>query len=116
MQIERHDEGPRMSQVVVHNGVVYLSGQVADDAGGDVQAQTRAVLKKIDGHLASVGTDRTRLLSAMIWLRDIDCDFQAMNQVWEAWIETGAKPARATVGARLARPELKVEIQVVAAL
>jgi len=116
MNIDHLHEGPRMNQVVVYNGIVYLSGQTAGDAGDDVQSQTRAVLKKIDGNLESAGSERSRLLSASIWLSDIGHDFQLMNEVWQEWIADDPKPVRATVEANLARPELKVEIQVIAAL
>ena len=114
MSIDRHDVGARMSQIVIHNGVVYLSGQTSD-AGVDTATQAQEVLAKIDRHLAAAGTDKSKLLSTQIWLRDI-ADFDTMNAVWEAWVPEGETPARATVEARLARSSLRVEIQVTAAL
>jgi enamine deaminase RidA (YjgF/YER057c/UK114 family) len=114
MTIERLDAGPRMSQAVVHNGVVYLAGQVADDAGQDVSGQTRQVLAQIDALLARAGSDKSRLLRAEIFLTDMR-DFAAMNKVWEAWVAPGRTPARATVQAQLAGPQWKIEIVVTAA-
>jgi enamine deaminase RidA (YjgF/YER057c/UK114 family) len=112
--IERLHSGPRMSQAVVHNDTVYLAGQVAMDPSADVVGQTRQVLAAIDALLAEAGTDKTRLLSANIYLADIGT-FAQMNSVWDAWVPPGNTPARATVEARLAAPAYKVEIQVVAA-
>lgn len=114
MSIERHEVGPIMSQVVVHGDTVYLAGQVADDPSADVLGQTQQVLNKIDRLLASVGSDKSKLLSANIWLTDIS-KWSAMNEVWSAWVDRANPPARATVEANLARPELLVEIMVVAA-
>lgn len=115
MIIERHHSNQRMSQMVVHNGTVYLAGQVDQQADADVGVQTQRILQQIDTYLAEVGTDKGRVLSAMIWLSDIRY-FQQMNAVWDDWVADGNPPARACVEARLARPELLVEIQVVAAL
>jgi len=119
MTIQRHHIGKRLSAMVAHrspnNGVVYLAGQVADDPAQDVAGQTRQVLATIDRLLAEAGTDKTRLLSATIFLPNIG-DFAAMNAQWEAWVPAGEAPARATVEAKLAAPDLKVEIQVIAAL
>lgn len=112
--IERLQAGPRMSQAVVHGETVYLAGQVADEPGGDVVAQTRQVLAAIDRLLAAAGTDKTRILSATIYLADIGT-FAQMNSVWDSWVPAGHTPARATVEARLAAPAYKVEIQVIAA-
>jgi enamine deaminase RidA (YjgF/YER057c/UK114 family) len=114
MTIERIKVGPRMSQAVVHGNVVYLAGQVADDSSADVAGQTRQILTKIDSLLAEAGTDKSRLISANVWLSDIST-FGEMNSVWDAWVTLGSPPARACVESRLARPELKVEIMVVAA-
>ncbi len=114
MTIERIQKGPRMSQVVVHGGVVYLSGQVADDPQGDAEQQTREILAKIDDRLESAGTDKSKLLAANVWLTHMS-DFRAMNSVWDAWVDPNNPPARACVEARLARPELLVEIMVTAA-
>jgi len=102
-----------MSQAVVHGGVVYLAGQVGAP-GASVTEQTRAVLAQIDRLLAEAGSDKSRLLSATIWLDDI-ADFGEMNAVWEAWIDPANPPARATGESRLAAPEFKVEIIVTAA-
>lgn len=113
MTIQRHQVGPRMSQAVVHNGTVYLAGQVAE--GASVKAQTEAVLQKIDALLAAAGTSKARLLAATIYLADIR-GYDEMNAVWDAWVAPGSPPARATVEARLARPGYLVEISVVAAV
>jgi enamine deaminase RidA (YjgF/YER057c/UK114 family) len=115
MEIRRIAAGPRMSMAVVHNGTAYLAGQVADDTNADVAGQTQQILAKIDGFLAQAGTDKTRILSANIWLSDI-ATFGEMNAVWDKWVAQGNTPARATVEARLATPAYKVEIAVIAAV
>jgi enamine deaminase RidA (YjgF/YER057c/UK114 family) len=115
MNIERVQAGPRMSQAVIHNGLVYLAGQVADDTSKDTAGQTREVLAAIDSLLAGAGSDKTRILTATVYLADM-ADFQAMNGVWDAWVVAGQTPARATVEASLATPKYKVEIMVIAAL
>src|SRR5262245_23803466 len=108
MTIERFDTGTRMSQAVVHGGVAYLAGQVALDApGASVSAQTSNILERIDQLLARAGSDRTKILSATIWLTDIST-FADMNAVWDAWVPKGHAPARATVEAKLASPEFAV--------
>ena len=112
--VERLHSGPRMSQAVVHNDTVYLAGQVAADPATDIAGQTRQVLAAIDALLAEAGTDKTRILSANIYLADIGT-FAQMNSVWDGWVAAGHTPARATVEARLASPVYKVEIQIVAA-
>lgn len=112
--IQRLHTGPRMSQAVVHGNTVYLAGQVAEDPGADVAGQTRQVLAAIDALLAEAGTDKTRILSATIYLADIGT-FAQMNSVWDKWVPAGHTPARATVEAKLAAPQYRVEIQVVAA-
>ena len=114
MTIERIKVGPRMSQAVIHNDTVYLAGQVAEDAGADVAGQTRQILSKIEGLLAEAGTDKSKLLFANVWLSDIST-FDQMNAVWDEWVTPGYPPARACVEGKLARPQLKVEIAVVAA-
>lgn len=116
MTIERMQSGPRMSQVVIHNKTVYLSGQVAENArGASVTVQTREILSAIDRLLESAKTDKSRLLSATIWLTDMGT-FSEMNRVWESWVVAGSTPARATVlSPQLAAAEFKIEIAVVAA-
>lgn len=104
-----------MSGMVVHNGVCYLAGQVAESGAADIRDQTREVLAAVDRLLAQAGTDKTRILRAEIFLADI-ADFAAMNEVWDGWVVSGSTPARATVQARLAQPQWKVEIVVTAAL
>jgi len=115
MAIKRFDVGPRMSQAVVHGNTVYLAGVVADDAVPSVKSQTEQIVKKIDALLAKAGTDKTKLLSANIWLSDIRT-FAEMNAVWDGWVSAGNTPARATVEAKLAGPQYLVEIMVQAAL
>jgi len=113
--IKRLESGPRMSQAVAHGNTVYLSGQVADDPSMDVAGQTRQILASIDKLLAAAGSDKTRILSATIYLAEIST-FAQMNAEWDAWVPQGHTPARATVEARLAAPQYKVEIQVIAAV
>ena len=115
MAIERIDAGSRMSKCVVHGNTVYLSGMVANDPKGkDITAQTKDILAQIDGYLAKAGTDKSKLLSANIWVTSMS-EFAAMNSAWDAWVSPGNTPARATVEAKLAAPEYKVEIMVQAA-
>ena len=114
MTIERIKGGPRMSMAVVHGDTVYVAGQVADDPSADVGGQTKQILGKIDALLAEAGTEKTRILSANIWLTDM-ATFAEMNTVWDAWVAPGCAPARATVQAQLAAPQFKVEIAVIAA-
>jgi enamine deaminase RidA (YjgF/YER057c/UK114 family) len=113
--IRRLHTGPRMSQAVIHGTTVYLAGQVADDPSQDVAGQTRQILASIDRLLDEAGSDKTRILSATIYLAEIGA-FAQMNSVWDTWVPLGHTPARATVEAKLAAPAYKVEIQVVAAL
>jgi len=116
--IERHHTGKRMSDVVVFTPagqrIAWLAGQVAADPTADITGQAKSVLAQIDALLAGIGSDKTRILSATIYLPDIK-DFAAMNAVWDAWVPQGHTPARATVEARLASPAYRIEIQVVAA-
>ena len=107
---------PRMSRAVVHNGTCYLSGITGTEGGDTIEAQTQTVLDKLDERLAAAGTDKSRLLTAQIWLKDIDTDFKAMNGVWNNWVDPNAKPARATVQSPMARPVVLVEIQATAAM
>lgn len=113
MNIERLQSGPRMSQAVIHNNLVYLSGQIGAP-GEDITTQMRAVLALVDSRLAEAGTDRSHLLTATIWLADM-ADFGAMNAVWDEWIGGSNAPARATGEVRLATPDYKVEVIVTAA-
>ena len=114
MSIQRHHVGKRLANMVVHNGTIYLAGQVADDLSADITTQARQVLAQIDRLLAEAGSDKSRMLSATIYLPDMS-DFAAMNAVWEAWVPAGQPPARATVQARLAAAGYKIEIQIIAA-
>ena len=113
--IQRFDVGPRMSEMAVHNGVAYLAGQVASDSSLDATGQTANVLAQVDALLKRAGTDKSRILMAQIFLADV-ADFPAMNAAWDAWVAPGHTPPRATVEARLAKPEWKVEIVVKAAV
>ena len=112
--ITRIKPGTRMSQAVASSGLVYLAGQVAQNPGPTVAEQTQQITKQIDELLAAVGSDKSRLVSANIWLTDIGT-WAEMNGVWDAWVPANCGPARATVEARLANPIYKVEIAVVAA-
>jgi enamine deaminase RidA (YjgF/YER057c/UK114 family) len=116
MSIRRIGAGPRMSQAVIHGGTVYLAGTVAREAATkSVGAQTKDILEQIDAILVKAGSDKTKLLTAYIWLSDIST-FEEMNKVWDGWVSQGNTPARATVEAKLAAPQFKVEIGVIAAL
>jgi enamine deaminase RidA (YjgF/YER057c/UK114 family) len=115
MSIQRISVNPRLCGAVVHSGLAWLSGQVPDDRSEDCAGQTRQVLAKIDALLAQSGSDKSRLLSAQIWLKDINADFAAMNEVWSQWLPEGAAPARATIQADLASPDVLVEIMLTAA-
>jgi enamine deaminase RidA (YjgF/YER057c/UK114 family) len=113
--IVRHQTTPRYSEVVVHQGTAYLSGQVPEDASADIRGQMRQVLRCIDTLLESVGSDKSRLLSAQVFLRDLT-DYSAMNELWDAWLPPGCAPARACIQAPLADPAWRVEILVTAAV
>jgi enamine deaminase RidA (YjgF/YER057c/UK114 family) len=114
-EIKRAEIGPRMSQAVSHGNTVYLAGQVAQrKPGGSVTEQTTDILAKVDELLAGAGSDKTKLLSATIWLTDIGT-FAEMNKVWDAWVAEGCTPARACVEAKLASPGYNVEIAIIAA-
>ena len=110
-----HGKGRRFSRAVVYNGTAHFSGLTATDRTGDITSQTRDILAKADGVLAEIGSDKSRLLSAMIWLRDIE-DFNGMNSEWEKWIDLDHPPARATVESRLAAPDVRIEILFTAAV
>ena len=112
--IDRQETSARMSKIVTHGDVIYLCGQVADNAEEPIGPQTENMLAKVDTLLAQAGSDREHILSAILYLRDMK-DFAGMNKVWDEWVPDGCAPARACVEARLARPELLVEISVIAA-
>ncbi|MCS0580618.1 RidA family protein [Massilia pinisoli] len=114
MEIKRLHVGKRLSEVTIHNGTVYLAGQIASDNKADIVGQTREVLGHIDRLLAEAGSDKTRILSTQIFITDM-ANFPAMNTVWDTWVVPGATPPRATVEAKLADPACLVEIVVVAA-
>jgi len=107
--------GPRLSGATVHNGIVYVSGQVPETPYADVATQTKEILAKIDALLAEAGTDKRKILNTSIWLSDIST-FDEMNKSWDAWIAPGPASARATVEARIANPKWRVEIAVIAAI
>ena len=113
--IQRLLPSSRYSEATVHNGTAYLAGQVADDATQDIDGQTRQVLAAIDRLLAELGSDKSRILMAQIFIADL-ADFAGMNAVWDAWVAPDGKPSRATVEAKLARPEWRIEIVVTAAV
>ena len=113
--LERFDVGPRMAEMTVHNKVAYLSGQIPEDTSQDITGQTRQVLEEIDKLLAQAASDRQHVLRAEIFLADM-ADFEGMNKAWDEWVVPGMTPARATVEARLAHAEWKVEIVVTAAV
>jgi len=114
MTITRMDSTPRMSRIVEHNGTIYLCGQTAKDASKDIKEQTVTTLEKVEELLEKAGSDKKHILSVTIYVRDMK-DFSAMNEVWDAWVEEGHQPARACVEARIARPDLLVEMSVIAA-
>ena len=117
MTIERRHVGKRLSEMVIHrtSGLVFLAGQVADDGHANIGGQTQQVLANIDRLLAEAGTDKRKIVSATIYLPDMT-DFPPMNAVWETWVPAGDTPARATVQAKLASPDYRIEISIVAAL
>ncbi len=113
MNITRSHTNSRMSQLVVHGDTIYLAGQVASDSSANITVQTRQVLDTIDELLAETGSDKSRILSAQIWLANIG-HYAAMNEVWDEWMPEGDAPARACIEARLALPDLLVEIGIIA--
>lgn len=114
MEIKRLHVGKRLSEVAIHNGTVYLAGQIADDATQGIEGQTRDVLASIDRLLAEAGTDKSRILMCQIFIADLK-DFPGMNAVWDEWVADGKAPPRATVQAHLAKPEWLIEMVVTAA-
>ncbi|MGZ5082671.1 MAG: RidA family protein [Usitatibacter sp.] len=115
MTIQRINVGKRLSEAVVHGNTVYLAGEVPDDGTKDIAGQTEEVLAKIEKLLKQAGSDKSKLLSAQIFLPDMK-DFAGMNVAWEKWVVPGQTPARATIEAKLANPAYKVEIMCIAAL
>ncbi|EKT58505.1 RidA family protein [Providencia sneebia] len=115
MSIKRNNPKSRLADSVEYSGLVYLSGQVPNDLSGDITQQTKEVLNKIDELLANSNSDKKRILSAQIWMKDISRDFSAFNSVWESWMPTENSPARAAVEANMAREQVLVEIMVIAA-
>jgi len=113
--VQRIDVGARLSEVAIHNGTVYLAGQIPEDASQDIAGQTRQVLAAIDAWLVKAGTDKSKILMAQIFLKDL-IDFPGMNAVWDAWVVPGHTPPRATVQAQLGNPDWKLEIVVTAAV
>ena len=105
----------RRSRAVVCNGMVFVGGQTADDRGQDIRGQTRQTLAKIEKFLAEAGTDKSRLLTAQIWIKDLARDFAGMNEIWDAWTAPGAAPTRATAQCEMGAPDILVEIIVTAA-
>ncbi|MDX1298124.1 RidA family protein [uncultured Pseudomonas sp.] len=116
MSVQRLLTETRHSEIVIHNGTVYLAGQLADDYSGDIVAQTRETLASTERMLAEAGSDKSKILSVTIFLRDMARDYAGFNQVWDAWVAPGTAPARACVEANMYKPEVLVEITVVAAL
>lgn len=114
MSIKRHQPGKLLSQAVEYNGVVYLAGLVADDTSQNTKGQTKQILDKIDALLAAAGTSKSKVLSANIWVTDIR-NREAMNEAWTAWMDPANPPARATVEAKLASPDVLVEIMMTCA-
>ena len=113
--VQRFDVGPRLSEMAIHNGTIYLAGQVPEDESLDIEGQTRQVLAAIDALLALAGSDKTKLLMVQIFIADL-ADFEGMNRAWDVWVPEGHTPPRATVQARLARPGWKIEIVATAAV
>ncbi|MEQ3696121.1 MAG: RidA family protein [Pseudomonadales bacterium] len=115
MNISRHYTSERMSKIVVYNNLIYLCGQVASDATSGIAVQTESMLGKVDDLLEEANSDKYHILSATVYLSDMD-NFNVMNEVWEWWLPLGHAPARACVQAPMARPELLVEVSVIAAV
>ena len=115
MSVTRHGVGPRLSQAVVHGNTAYLAGMVAGDPAADARGQTEQILKKIDETLAAVGSHKSKLLSATVYVASMAL-YNDMNAAWDAWVDKANTPARASVEARLAAPKYLVEIMCVAAI
>ena len=112
-EITRLQSGPKLSRIVMHNDMVYLCGQVAKDYDGDIKEQTRTMLERVDEHLAEAGTDRTNILTATIYIKDV-AEVALMNEVWGEWLGDGPRPARTCVQANMANSKILVEITVTA--
>ena len=115
-EITRIATDTRRSRAVVYNGMVFIGGQTADDRSQDIRGQTVQALAKIEKFLADAGSDKSRLLSAQIWIKDLARDFAAMNEIWDAWTAPGAAPTRATAQCEMGAPDVLVEIIVTAAV
>jgi enamine deaminase RidA (YjgF/YER057c/UK114 family) len=113
--VQRFDVGARLSEMAIHNGVVYLAGQIPEDSNLDIEGQTLEVLEAIDRLLARAGTDKSKLLMVQIFLVDLK-DFEGMNRVWDQWVVPGHTPPRATVQANLASAKWRLEVVATAAL
>jgi enamine deaminase RidA (YjgF/YER057c/UK114 family) len=113
--VQRFDVGARLSEMAIHNGVVYLAGQIPEDPNLDIEGQTLQVLQAIDRLLERAGTDKRKLLMVQIFLVDLK-DFEGMNRVWDSWVVPGHTPPRATVQANLASPKWRLEVVATAAL
>lgn len=116
MTIQRIEPGKRLSRAVIHNGTAYMAGVTALDRTKDFRGQLQQVFDRLDQHLAEAGSDKAHMLSALVVLKDCAKDFAALNELWEAWVVPGATPARATIQADLALPDILVEIIVTAAV
>jgi len=115
-EITRIATDNRRSRAVVYNGMVFVGGQTADDRSQDIRGQTLQTLAKIEKFLAEAGTDKSRLLTAQIWIKDLEKDFAAMNEIWDAWTAPGAAPTRATAQCEMGAPDVLVEIVATAAV
>ncbi|WP_068825184.1 RidA family protein [Pseudomonas sp. BMS12] len=115
MSIQRLRTEKRFSEIVIHNGTIHLAGQLADDYDGDIREQTRQTLANIDRFLAEAGSDKSKILSVTIYLKDMAADYAGLNEVYDAWVSEGAAPVRACVEAKLYDPRVLVEMMVVAA-
>lgn len=115
-EITRIATDRRRSRAVVYNGMVFIGGQTADDRSQDIRGQTVQALAKIEKFLADAGSDKSRLLSAQIWIKDLARDLTAMNEIWDAWTAPGAAPTRATAQCEMGAPDVLVEIIVTAAV
>ena len=115
-EINRIATDARRSRAVVYNGMVFVGGQTADDRSQDIRGQTMQTLAKIERFLAEAGTDKSRLLTAQIWIKDLARDFSGMNEIWDAWTAPNAAPTRATAQCEMGAPDVLVEIIVTAAV